>query len=161
MRITKKQLEKVVRETVSEIIRENSASNDSYSRAGREILAQHFSRPAVKILRDFVAGKIEFWDLPEILVDKLYDFFRDEMPIGIQKARTGDPDVWIADRLEQMLGMDEANAHVIEAAKAKKTEHSGAKKGNGAYWGRKKDAKKDSNKVRRTEDKQKAQKQQD
>mgnify|MGYP003149324689 CR=1 FL=1 len=30
-----------------------------------------------------------------------------------------------------------------------KTEHCGAKKGNGAYWGRKKEAKKLSNKARR------------
>lgn len=35
------------------------------------------------------------------------------------------------------------------AYEAKKTEHAGAKHGNGAYWGRKKDAKKESNKVRR------------
>ena len=35
------------------------------------------------------------------------------------------------------------------AYKAVKTEHSGAKHGNGAYWGPKKDAKKESNKVRR------------
>lgn len=35
---------------------------------------------------------------------------------------------------------------------AVKTEHSGAKHGNGAYWGRKVDAKKDSNKVRRAND---------
>ena len=32
---------------------------------------------------------------------------------------------------------------------AKKTEHAGAKHGSGAYWGPKKDAKKESNKVRR------------
>lgn len=32
---------------------------------------------------------------------------------------------------------------------AKKTEHSGAKHGSGAYWGSKKDAKKESNKIRR------------
>ncbi|MBI5674857.1 MAG: hypothetical protein HZC48_03360 [Nitrospirae bacterium] len=32
---------------------------------------------------------------------------------------------------------------------AKKTEHSGAKKGCGAYWGRKADAKKQSNRKRR------------
>lgn len=38
------------------------------------------------------------------------------------------------------------------AANAKKTEHSGAKHGNGAYWGRKVDAKADSNKVRRQND---------
>lgn len=36
---------------------------------------------------------------------------------------------------------------------SRKTEHSGAKKGKGAYWGRKKDAKKDSNKLRRQDDK--------
>lgn len=32
---------------------------------------------------------------------------------------------------------------------AKKTEHSGAKKGEGAYWGSKRDAKKESDKIRR------------
>lgn len=39
------------------------------------------------------------------------------------------------------------------ALNAKKTEHTGAKKGRGAYWGRKRDAKSDSNKVRRVADK--------
>lgn len=39
------------------------------------------------------------------------------------------------------------------AQNAKKTEHSGAKKGNGAYWGRKVAAKKESNKKRRENDK--------
>ncbi len=37
---------------------------------------------------------------------------------------------------------------------AEKTEHAGAKKGNGAYWGRKKDAKHESNKKRRSNDKE-------
>jgi len=35
------------------------------------------------------------------------------------------------------------------AYKAKKTEHTGAKHGSGAYWGPKKDAKKESKKLRR------------
>lgn len=35
------------------------------------------------------------------------------------------------------------------AFQAKKTEHAGAKHGSGAYWGPKKDAKKESSKVRR------------
>lgn len=39
------------------------------------------------------------------------------------------------------------------AERAKKTEHSGAKHGNGAYWGRKVDAKDESNRVRREDDK--------
>jgi hypothetical protein len=33
---------------------------------------------------------------------------------------------------------------------AKKTEHSGPKRGRGAYWGCKRDANKESNRVRRT-----------
>lgn len=34
------------------------------------------------------------------------------------------------------------------AGKAKKTEHAGAKRGRGTYWGCKADAKRESNKVR-------------
>jgi hypothetical protein len=36
---------------------------------------------------------------------------------------------------------------------ARKTEHAGAKHGEGAYWGRKKDAKKESKRARRIADK--------
>jgi hypothetical protein len=39
------------------------------------------------------------------------------------------------------------------ANQAEKTEHSGPKKGIGAYWGRKKDAKGESNRARRESDK--------
>ena len=38
--------------------------------------------------------------------------------------------------------------------KAKKTEHVGAKRGRGGYWGPKQDAKKESNKIRRRNGKQ-------
>jgi hypothetical protein len=38
------------------------------------------------------------------------------------------------------------------AFKMKKTEHAGAKKGRGAYWGLKRDAKRESNKGRRAQD---------
>ena len=42
---------------------------------------------------------------------------------------------------------------IEEANQGGKTEHSGAKKGKGAYYGRKKDAKQDSKKNRRNADK--------
>lgn len=42
---------------------------------------------------------------------------------------------------------------LTEANQGGKTEHSGAKKGKGAYYGRKKEAKRDSNKNRRNADK--------
>mgnify|MGYP001575138993 FL=1 len=35
------------------------------------------------------------------------------------------------------------------AGNARKTEHAGSKKGQGAYWGRKADAKRESNRARR------------
>jgi hypothetical protein len=35
------------------------------------------------------------------------------------------------------------------AGNARKTEHAGSKKGRGAYWGRKADAKRESNRARR------------
>ncbi len=35
------------------------------------------------------------------------------------------------------------------AGNARKTEHAGSKKGRGAYWGRKADAKRESNRTRR------------
>ena len=39
------------------------------------------------------------------------------------------------------------------AQKSVKTEHSGAKRGRGAYWGPRQDAKKESNSKRRANDK--------
>ena len=39
------------------------------------------------------------------------------------------------------------------ANRAKKTEHAGAKKGRGAFWGRKREAKRASNRRRRQTDK--------
>ena len=55
-------------------------------------------------------------------------------------------------------GRDEAEKNITkrlskEGYEARETEHSGAKKGKGAYYGRKKDAKKESNKARREADK--------
>ena len=34
--------------------------------------------------------------------EKLFDYFSDEMPYGTQKARTGDPDQWIFDKLDSL-----------------------------------------------------------
>jgi hypothetical protein len=47
--------------------------------------------------------EIEDLDDPKLMED-LYGYFQNsgEMPYGIQKARTGDPDEWIADRLIEL-----------------------------------------------------------
>ena len=33
--------------------------------------------------------------------DKLFEYYSDEMPYGIAKCRTGEPDIWILDRLKE------------------------------------------------------------
>jgi hypothetical protein len=50
----------------------------------------------------FVEGG-DWYDLPQATQDTLYEHFLPEMSYGIAKARTGDPDVWIAERLSRLL----------------------------------------------------------
>lgn len=59
-----------------------------------------------------------------------------------------------APELMHVIKAIESSATVDEGQNANKTEHSGAKKGKGAYYGQKKTAKRDSNKKRRENDKQ-------
>ena len=46
-------------------------------------------------------------DDPDMLISsyafyKLCDYFSDEMPYGIKKCETGEPDCWILDRLQSV-----------------------------------------------------------
>lgn len=43
-------------------------------------------------------GEMEIDDNEE-LHEKLYEYYREEMPYGVQKARDGDPYEWINERL--------------------------------------------------------------
>ena len=54
-------------------------------------------------------------ELDRDLYDALYDYYsaNGEMPYGVQKARTGDPDEWVADRLADELGVNESNSGMI------------------------------------------------
>ena len=38
----------------------------------------------------------------EKLYDELYEYFLEDMPYGVQKARTGDPVEWITEHLEYL-----------------------------------------------------------
>jgi hypothetical protein len=51
----------------------------------------------------WLEGEIDFYDMPVLTRDALYDFYQTEMPYGVQKARTGDPDTWILNRLERLV----------------------------------------------------------
>ena len=41
---------------------------------------------------------LERWDMSDALFQDLYDYYYDQMPYGIKKARTGDPDEWVCER---------------------------------------------------------------
>jgi hypothetical protein len=68
-------------------------------------ILQRFSREVA----DFEKGG----DLDQDLYEALYDYYFDDMPYGIKKARTGDPEEWISDRLADELGMNESNSGMI------------------------------------------------
>jgi hypothetical protein len=70
-----------------------------------EHILQRFSREVA----DFEAGA----ELDNDLFDALYDYYFDDMPYGVKKARTGDPHEWISDRLAAELGITESNSGMI------------------------------------------------
>jgi len=76
-------------------------------------------------------------------------FLDDEYKGSIMRAFQNSFDNYVQHFLEYV----NESAEVDEANQGGKTEHSGAKKGKGAYYGRKKDAKQDSKKGRRKADK--------
>ena len=56
---------------------------------------------AILIKHDVLHMDIDQLD-DEKLMQDLYEHFQEEMPYGTQKARTGDPDEFIYDKLEDM-----------------------------------------------------------
>ena len=55
----------------------------------------------ILIKHDVLHKDIDQLDDP-ILMQDLYMHFQDQMPYGTQKARTGDPDEYIYDKLEDL-----------------------------------------------------------
>jgi hypothetical protein len=52
----------------------------------------------------YIQNSYEFYD--STLYEKLYEYFVfevSEMPYGIAKARTGDPDTWILEKLDSLM----------------------------------------------------------
>ena len=59
-----------------------------------------------KAIPEFISGDKEFYGTQAF--QKLYAYFAFEsleMPYGVAKARTGDPDSWILDKLEHYSGL--------------------------------------------------------
>lgn len=54
-------------------------------------------------IKDFVQNG----DMSEHLYDALYDYYQDDMPYGVKKARTGDPYEWVGQRFyDDLQGFD-------------------------------------------------------
>jgi hypothetical protein len=68
-------------------------------------IVQRFRRE----IADFEAGA----ELDNDLFDALYDYYFDDMPYGVKKARTGDPYEWVSERLADQLGITESNSGMI------------------------------------------------
>ena len=64
-----------------------------------------------KILESNNISNIEDIEYGGECFDELMDYFADEMPYGVMKARTGMPDEWIADKLCD-LGFDKEFVNV-------------------------------------------------
>jgi hypothetical protein len=68
---------------------------------------QHILNTFKRDVRDFK----ETGEVSDELHDALYDYYFDDMPYGTQKARTGDPHAWVADRFGSDLGMEGYGSH--------------------------------------------------
>ena len=69
-----------------------------------EAAETQFSDAEKKEILAIEQGKKEL-DMDSPLFDKLFNYFSNsgDMPYGIQKARTGDPDQWIVDHLGELI----------------------------------------------------------
>ena len=62
---------------------------------------QHIKDTFKRDVKDFE----ETGEMSQHLHDALYDYYFDDMPYGVQKARDGDPYEWVADRFGSDLGL--------------------------------------------------------
>ena len=62
---------------------------------------QHIKDTFKRDIKDFEEND----ELSEELYDALYDYYHEDMPYGVKKARTGDPYEWVADRFGSDLGL--------------------------------------------------------
>jgi hypothetical protein len=64
----------------------------------------HTLKHIIHTFRRDIHDFISHGDLSDHLYDALYDYYHDDMPYGVAKARSGDPYEWISDRLYRDLG---------------------------------------------------------
>ncbi len=60
-----------------------------------EIIKQHPMEVQRSQYFGYIRGDSKFYEA-------LYEFYQDEMPYGVQKARDGDPEEWIENKLDDI-----------------------------------------------------------
>jgi len=86
-------------------------------------IAHQYSRE----VKDFMSGG----DMDDDLFSALYDYYFDDMPYGVKKARDGDPYAWVADKFQADMGGNDISEVVAPAPMAE----SGAFiPGREVYW---------------------------
>ena len=95
----------------------DAAAQDELKKAGVQVAEG--TNTLESILSQYSADYAKFKaggdiDENQDFFDALYEYYQDEMPYGVQKARDGDPYEWITQRLDQEAGMEP----VAEAAPA-------------------------------------------
>jgi len=108
MKITKRQLRRIIREERQRILRELHDPLDPHAggRGPSPSVQAIFdeagltAQEASETLAAVEEGGFDWMETPSY--KKLLFHFMDtgEMPYGVAKARTGDPDIWILDHLE-------------------------------------------------------------
>ena len=77
-------------------------NKDSFMGSENRIqLSEYDTVKEILIKHDVLHKDIDQLDDP-ILMEDLYNHFQEDMPYGTQKARTGDPDEFIYDALENL-----------------------------------------------------------
>ena len=92
-----------VEEDILESIRRAAGLNENVTLDENGHTFDHILKTFKRDVKDFEAGA----EMSRDLEDALYDYYFDDMPYGIKKARSGDPGEWIAQRFADDLGINE------------------------------------------------------
>ena len=94
--------EDVIAEDAIRSLRRAAGLTENVLRDSTGSTLDHIADKYKRDIKDFEATG----NLSDDLFDALYDYYQDDMPYGVQKARSGDPHEWIADRITQDLGLE-------------------------------------------------------
>ena len=94
--------EDVIAEDAIRSLRRAAGLTENVLRDSTGSTLDHIADKYKRDIKDFEATG----NLSDDLFDALYDYYQDDMPYGVQKARSGDPHEWIADRITHDLGLE-------------------------------------------------------